>query len=474
MSLPARAALASSLAASVLLTLGAAGPASADSDQLWTYSEPYELVLPGAYEDGSAPERTVALKVTHDNADNQVGAGRISVDAGDLAAFAKVTWPANCAPETGATAVCDVPALTGTEPVTAAVLKVSALPDAPEGTEGNVRYTAVAGDLTSPQGETRVTVGNGPDLALSEAPRQDGVTPGSRITVPATLGNNGNRTADGALLHLFASRGLTFAERPANCEYRDEERGTEALCVLDAPIAPGQSFALNTPLKVGTNALYERYDYSVEPYSDEALEAARAGRTYTRGTGAELKPQPAQARPTAAAGTPVPDLDPQDNYRAVIIHASNTADLKLIGSRIEGAVGDTVRADVTVRNRGPAWIASLGAGEPAATVDVRIPSGTTVTAKPEACYARTKGGEWLEEQLGAPRYYCTTPIYLNERATHAFSFDLRVDREGTFRSRAAINNDQYEPPIRSFDPNLANNSARLVVTGLTPNGSPSS
>ncbi|MFJ9587921.1 hypothetical protein [Streptomyces acidicola] len=474
MSLCARAALASSLTASVLLTLGAAGPASADSDQLRTYSEPYELVLPGGYEDGSAPERTVALKVTHDNEDNEVGAGRISVDAGDLAAFAKVTWPANCTLETDATAVCDVPALTGTDPVIAAVLKVSALADAPAGAEGNLRYTAVAGDLTSHQGETPVTVGNGPDLALSDSSRQDGVTPGSRTTVPATLSNNGNRTADGALLHLFASRGLTFAQRPANCEYQDTERGTEALCVLDGPIAPGQSFALSSPLKVGKNALYERYDYSVEPYSDEALEAARAGRTYTRGTDDALKPQPARALATAAAGTPVPDLDPQDNHRAVIIHASNTADLKLIGSRTEGAVGDTVRADVTVRNRGPAWVASLGAGAPVATVDVRIPSGTTVTAKPEACSARTDDGEWVEEQLGALRYDCTTPVYLNERATHTFSFDLRVDREGTFRSTVAIDNDHYELPIRSFDPNLANNSARLVVTGLTSNGSPSS
>jgi hypothetical protein len=149
----------------------------------------------------------------------------------------------------------------------------------------------------------------------------------------------------------------------------------------------------------------------------------------------------------------------------VIIHAVNSADLKLIGSRVEGAVGDTVRADIKVKNRGPAWVASLGAGEPAANVDVRIPAGTTVTAKPDACYALTEDGEWLEEQLGAPRYRCHTPIYLNERATTAFPFDLRVDRAGSSSSTVAIDNDQYEPPIRSFDPNLANNSAAIVVSG---------
>jgi hypothetical protein len=128
-------------------------------------------------------------------------------------------------------------------------------------------------------------------------------------TNTATLGNHGNRTADGVLLHLFASRGLSYAQRPANCEYRDTNVGTEALCVLDEPIAPGQSFTLANPLQVGKNALYDRYDYFVEP-STEALEAARADRTYTPGTGAELNLLPAQTLRTMAAEAPVPVLAP--------------------------------------------------------------------------------------------------------------------------------------------------------------------
>ncbi|USQ89165.1 hypothetical protein NFX46_38745 [Streptomyces phaeoluteigriseus] len=460
-----RRALVPVLAASALLTLGTAGPAAADSDQLWTYSDPYELILPGAYEDGSAPERTVALQVSHDNIANPVGTGHLTVDAGELAAFVKITWPANCAADTSVTAVCDIPSLTGTDRVTAAELKVSALPDAPDGAVGTLRYTAVAGDMTSYPGETRVTVGNGPDLALSQSPRQDGVTPGTLISAPATLSNNGNRTAEGVLLRLSASRGLAYTERPANCEYLDTEVSTQALCVLDETLAPGDSITLANPLKARRNALYERYDYSVEPYSAEALEAARAGRTYTPGTGAELDPAPAQTPRTATATAAVPDLDPQDNSRSVIIHATNTADLRLIGSRVEGAVGETVRADITVKNRGPAWVASLGAGEPVATVDVRIPAGATVTARPDDCYALTADGEWVEEQLGAPRYRCTTPIYLNERATHTFPFDLRIDSATRSTASVAIDNDQYEPPIRAYDPDLTNNSARNVVNG---------
>ncbi|MGW1957832.1 hypothetical protein ACWCPI_34675 [Streptomyces sp. NPDC001920] len=65
------------------------------------------------------------------------------------------------------------------------------------------------------------------------------------------------------------------------------------------------------------------------------------------------------------------------------VDARNTADLRLTGSRVRGAVGDTVTADITVHNRGPAWVASLGAGAAVATVRFQAPAGTTVTGLPE-------------------------------------------------------------------------------------------
>ncbi|MFH8659030.1 hypothetical protein [Streptomyces afghaniensis] len=65
---------------------------------------------------------------------------------------------------------------------------------------------------------------------------------------------------------------------------------------------------------MGRNGLYERFDHSVQPYSDEALEEMRGDWTWIPGTGAELGLRPAAARPAAAD----PDIDPQDDYRAVI------------------------------------------------------------------------------------------------------------------------------------------------------------
>ncbi|MYS89142.1 MULTISPECIES: hypothetical protein [Streptomyces] len=432
-----------------------AGPAYAQENQLWI-SAPYETVLPGADADGGAPERSLAVRVSRDVADDRVPAGRLTVDVGEIASFARVSWPANCEPESEVKAVCDVPEMpAGTESVPAATFGLRALPGADVGASGYVRYSAVAGEATSHPAETRVGVGNGPDLGLSQADDQHGLRPGSRTSVRATLSNSGNRTADRTLLWLDASYGLRFEQRHANCEYRAHETGTSALCVLDEAVAPGQRYALNTGLGVGRNALYERFDHSVHPYSDEALEEMRGDWTWTRGTGAELDLRPLAAARAAAAD---PDLDPQDNYRAVMLNARNTADLKLGGSRVGGAAGDTVTARVTVLNRGPAWVASLGAGAAVATVRFRAPEGTTVGPLPEEdC--------WTAEDGTSPTtHFCRTPIYLHDKASYTFEIPLRIDRvvRGAHTTVATLNDDP-ELSIREFDPNLRNNSARIVV-----------
>ncbi|MEV7682595.1 hypothetical protein AB0O64_29200 [Streptomyces sp. NPDC088341] len=475
------------------LVVAGAGPARADgSDALWI-AAPYELALLGADADGDAPTRTLNIDISHDNTDMVVPGGTLTVDVTELADLAEITWPANCAERTGGTGQdrtvtgeCAFPGLSTNDHVHGAAIGITATSAAVEGTVATIRSTAVAGDLTAYPAETAVTVRNGPDLGLGQAPNRHGVRPGTRVDVPVTLANNGNRTAGRTLLTLFASHGLDFASRYGNCEYLDENPpatpvGTWALCVLDEPIAPGRTFSLDAgALRTNRSVLYDRFDYAAEPYSDEALEQARAGRPFVRGGGADLDPRPAAAPARAglagtvggaAAGSMADavdetDVDTSDNYRSMLINAINTADLKLIGGEVEGAAGETVTASVTVKNRGPAWVASLGAGEPVATVDFTVPRGTAVTAKPEECYALDASGAWQEEQLGAPRYRCSTPVFLHERASHTFPFSLRVDRvvPGA-RGKAVTLNDRPDLRISDFDPNLANNKAFVVVNG---------
>ncbi|MER5217039.1 hypothetical protein ABT063_42560 [Streptomyces sp. NPDC002838] len=430
------------------------------SHQLWI-SAPYETVLPGADADGSARERTFAVGVSRDNADDSVPAGQLTVDASEIGSFARVSWPANCVPESAVKAVCAFPEMpVGTDGVRAAEFGVRALPGADPDASGYVRYTATAGEATSHPQETRVTVGNGPDLGLSEADDQRGLKPGTDTRVRASVSNSGNRIAERTLLWLNASYGLRFMERHSNCEYHERATGTSALCVLDEPVAPGQQYALETELGVGRKALYERFDHSVQPYSDEALEAARGSATYTKGTGPELNLRPVAAARGAAED---PDLDMSDNYRTVILEARNTADLKLTGSKVLGAAGDTVTARMTVYNRGPAWVASLGAGAAVATVRFQAPEGTTVVGLPEDdCWTLPPSPEGQP----ATTYFCATPIWLHDKASHTMEVQLRIDRvvRGA-RAAIATVNDHPELDIRKFDPNLRNNSAAIVVNG---------
>lgn len=443
--------LGAALAGCALAAVGV-GPVHAASDQLWI-DVPSETVLPGP---GGPAERTLTVRVTHDNTENAVEPGRLTVDASEVAAFARVSWPSNCAPESAVKAVCDFPGMpAGTDIVTAARLGLSALPDADPTASGYVRYNATAGELTAFPAETRIGLGDGPDLGLSQAEYQRDLRPGTSTQVSATVGNDGNRAVQRTLLWINASYGLRFKERNSNCEYRRHETGESALCVLDEAVAPGERYALTTGLRVGRNALYERFDHSVLPYSDEALAEARGEWTWTPGTGPELDLRPVATAPAVAGED---DLDLSDNYRAVILDAKNTADLKLTGSRVRGAVGDTVTASVTVHNKGPAWVASLGAGAAVATVPVQAPEGTTIVGVPDECWTSSEEGEPVTT------YFCRTPIYLHDGASHTMEVRLRID-EVVRGARTTVEtlNDDPELPISRFDPNLRNNRAQIVV-----------
>jgi hypothetical protein len=451
--------LGAAMAGCALAAVGA-GPVRAASDQLWI-SVPSETVLPMPGADGGASERTLDVRVTHDNTGNGVPAGQLTVDAGEIAAFAQVTWPANCVPESAVKAVCDFAAMpAGTDSVGAALLGLRALPEAELDASGYVRYSAAAGELTAYPAQTLITLGDGPDLGLSQAEYQRDLRPGTNTQVRATVANNGNRAVDRTLLSVNASYGLRFKERNSNCEYRDHSTGTSALCVLDEAVAPGERYELTSALQVGRKALYERFDHSVLPFSDEALDQARGGRTWTPGAGPELNLRPVAAQRAAAGGE---DLDLSDNYRAVILDARNTADLKLTGSQVRGAAGDTVTARVTVHNRGPAWVASLGAGAAVATVRFQAPEGTTVLDGPEDdCWDLPPS----EEGPAGPTYFCRTPIYLHDKASHTIEVQLRID-EVVRGARTTVEtlNDDPELSIRKFDPILRNNSAQIVVNG---------
>ncbi|MFB7333237.1 hypothetical protein ACFC00_16480 [Streptomyces adustus] len=432
-----------------LLTAGLAAPAFADddppqSDQLWIH-EPYEQTLPIGTDGGQPQSRTLGVGLYHDNQNFTVTDGRLTVDISGLTGVAEVTWPDNCTPN-GTTAVCDVPVVPGlgADYEDQVMLKVRAADGAAVGAHGTIAYEATAtggpdGTLTAPHAsfDTTLTVGSGPDLAIAPvADIKDG-QPGDLRTIPLKITNNGNESANGFTVQLYASYGLTDLTRYDACTYTTTD-GTDyapmakVVCTFDQVLAPGDSFELPEPLTVRLtpHALNERLDIDVEP-----------------GGGAQ-------------------DIDSQNDYTIVQIAAANTADFSVTGDAITGAAGATATAKLTFKNNGPAWFGNLGSGDPVARVRLIVPQGTTVTGVPSDCIARTLDGASYPTRTGAPRYDCKLPYWVLENAQSTVAFSVRIDTVVPGATGAVSIHPAYgefgQWPF-DFDPNLTNNTALLTV-----------
>ncbi|HWU10327.1 MAG TPA: hypothetical protein VN520_28825 [Streptomyces sp.] len=432
-----------------LLTAGLAAPAFADddppqTDQLWI-NPPYEQTLPLGTDGGQPQSRTLGIGLYHDNDNFTVTDGRLTVDVSGLTGVAEVSWPGNCT-ASGTGAVCDIPVVPaiGGDYEDQVFLTVRAADGAEAGAQGRITYEATAaggpeGTLTAPHEsfETTLTVGSGPDLAIGPVTDVEGARPGDERTVPFKVTNNGNESADGFTLALHASYGLTDLTRYDACAYTttdgtDYAPSNKANCTFDQVLAPGDSFELPEPLTVrlAPHALNERLDIDVEP-----------------GGGAQ-------------------DLDSGNDYAVLQIGADNTADFSVTGDAVSGAAGETVTAELTFKNNGPAWFGNLGSGDPVAEVRLIVPEGTEVTGVPSGCYPRTLAGGYHPKRTGAPRYDCDLRYWVLEDTRRTFAFSVRVGTVVPGASGAVSIHPPYgefgEYPF-GFDPDLTNNTAVLTV-----------
>ncbi|WP_449348812.1 hypothetical protein [Streptomyces shaanxiensis] len=404
---------------------------------------PYEQTVVVAPEGGGpAQYRSMALGLQHYNSDFAVTDGRLTVDVSGLAGVAEVQWPDTCVPDdAGTVAVCD----TGDVPVryTPQVqLKLRAASGAAVGAQGAVEYSATAtggpdGTLTVPEysTETFVTVGSGPDLGVSAPQDVSGVAPGTDLTVPFAVTNTGNETAHGFSVKLWATYGLDVATRYPECSYSDPDDPsgqypdmTYVTCSFDTDVAPGATVELPEPLRLAVtdHALYERFDYEVEPAGD------------------------------------VTDLDTSDNGRAWHIDADNTADFAVHGTEVSGGAGDTVAAGFRFVNRGPAWVANVASGDPVPAIDYYLPPGTTATSVPRTCQTAAPAAPAAGEPA-VPHYVCTLPTWTSPDLKVAFPFRLRVDQVVPDATGHVTVRPYDGSSVFAFDPRVKNNSATVVV-----------
>ena len=415
-----------------------------------------DVVVPSAVV-GPSVYHTVWFGLYHED-ETALTDAEIDVDISGLKGVAEVTWPEECSPD-GDTAVCKVEEVaTGEWAMHRLELRVEAAAGARDGVSGDITYTGRAGEMTAQPGHTVVTVGSGPDLVVPRLLEQHGVQPRDIVNRSLPFTNTGNAVVKGVKLTMSFSGGLLVLDRYRNCSYTNDSPDpgiTTVECVVDGDFEPGQSYALDAPirLRVADFGLYEFFGYRVE---EEAWSGGE-------GSGADQILKFVRNSSVLRSMKRV-DLNVGDNDSSSPIIVANTADFEVIGAKVEGGVGDQVEAMVQIRNHGPAWVTSLLSSEHISTIAVRIPEGTTVVAKPARCRARTASGGWFEGDLGAPVYWCSTDKILRPGANAKFPLTLRIDK--VIQAVAGTISFMQDKPYGNalgFDPEQANNVSEILV-----------
>ncbi|OAH11302.1 COG1361 family protein [Streptomyces jeddahensis] len=407
-------------------------PASAASDMLWVQS-PEGATLsatPGSYQE-------LSFGLYHDNGDYHVANGVLTLDLSELAGVAEVSVPDNCfLSEDNTSALCDiweVGDIGGTYDGPQVTLGLRTMEGAPAGAELSIGHHAQAetdgpdGVLYSHWGSTPVKVESvpSPDLSLTEPAPVGPVAPGTSLTVPVTVTNNGDAAAEGFRLQVWNTYGLEFATTDPGCAWTPPVLDTEDMpgglldCTFDTVVEPGATVTLPEPLRltVASHALIERLDVSVQP-----LEGTQ-------------------------------DQNPEDNFTSTSVTAENTADFAVQGDEVTGAAGERVTATIGFRNRGPAWFANIGSGDPVGTVTLAVPEGATVVSAPENCWAE-----------GSATYRCELRHWAAPEDRMQFPFELRIDRvipnaTGAVTLHASSRQAPYDPKPHNAQAELVLNAS---------------
>ncbi|MFF3754180.1 hypothetical protein ACFYYH_27585 [Streptomyces sp. NPDC002018] len=302
------------------------------------------------------------------------------------------------------------------------------------------------------------------ELAFARTAPIDGVRPGDATEVSFSVINRGDGPATRVALFLTGSQGLSFAEKYSNCVYEDspaQDEGpaqTNATCDIEQTLEPGVVYVPEKPLGVTVldRALYERLSLVLQEDSIAFPEGTQ------HGGGADpvlrLVPRQPPGDPGAVYGYERLDVG---------ITARNTADFALTGARLQGRAGETVTAEVTFANKGPAWVAN-DVGSPIGVFDVRVPTGTTVVGAPDFCLPLGPDDSTVNKADKAARvssYRCTTPyVYVDENSERPYPFRLRIDKvvKNATGTVTFVKGDHRWGTL-PFDQNRANNTAEIVV-----------
>ncbi|MFI6239703.1 hypothetical protein ACIBEF_07480 [Micromonospora sp. NPDC050795] len=415
----ARGRLLRGLTALVVGTAGvavAAGPAAAQDDPGWVDGSLGDVTLGGP----GAPGRTVPLTVSSTGASQP----RVTIDLTGLAGVATAGFPDYCVTQ-GTSVTCPMPptaidefgTLTGTVPV---VFRPA--PGAVDGATGTLDYTALGEQTEAYTQQATVTVRSGPDLLDTVNEYLTGVEVDDNLAVPVSVINAGDQPAVDLRLTLRFPVGLVPPSY-RNCRYgTNQSLATVVVCTVRGTFAPGQLHELRGGLgtTVGPATLgSKRITQVVEPL-------ASAG---PLPSGVKLKSRDAdralRLRPVGAALDVIPVEATRADGQTYLRGVYGAFDIVAEGAAVTGAVGDTVRVTVGLRNSGPGVPDGSISGESVGGFLFTPPAGVTVLATPSGCWLN---GDEEEHETVPATWYCNGPgSVFPAGTTHAVGFDLRID-----------------------------------------------
>ncbi len=419
---------------------GAAHAAEAPLPVVITGEDRVDLSLHSDNGDPTEPQVDLRLDVPGEEfeGDGEVptvhrGDYTIRIDASGLKGVAEADLPCDA---DGLVAVCTGYELyAGTTFNRVGGIRLDLSDDSEAGDTGKIVVTGEGEGLEFTPLTVDVRVG-GPELLNRELSAPEGVMPGDDFELPLGVMNVGGLPAQGTVLRLLGSRGLSFPDTYGNCSSSDINTGdllrqrTEVLCTFPDTLGAGTAYALSRQVRVRTAdfALNDIFSYSFDPLEPGEEKTLHQGRR--QGGGPDLTLER------------VADADPAQytKYAELDLPRTNTYDLELTGASASGAAGEKVDVEIGFRNNGPAWIGALRSGGEPFSFTVTPPTGATFTKAPEKCMPAGVNGS-------DPAYLCFAPTPMLEDARFTFPFELRVDRvvEGA-KGRVALPdwNNPYE------------------------------
>ncbi|MEH0932805.1 hypothetical protein [Micromonospora sp. CPCC 205558] len=349
---------------------------------------------------------------------------RVTIDLTGLAGVATAAFPDFCVTQ-GTSVTCPMPptaidefgTLTGTVPV---VFRPA--PGALDGASGTLDYTALGDQTEAYTQQATVTVRSGPGLLDTVNGTVTGVEVGDTLPVPVAVVNAGDQPVVDLRLTMRFPVGLVPASY-RNCRYgTDRVLATVVVCTVRGMFAPGQRHELRGALAttVGPATLgSKRITQVVQPL-------ASAG---PLPSGVKLKSRDAdrglRLRPVGAALDVIPAEVTRAEGQTYLRGVHGAFDIVAKGATVTGAVGDTVRVTVGLRNKGPGVPDGSLSGESVGAFVFVPPAGVTVQAAPPGCWL--SGDEEEPETVPAP-WYCNGPgSVFPAGTTHKVGFDLRID-----------------------------------------------